>query len=166
MPQAEPASSRADVTDVIRDAVVYDVETGSVDTALDEVFEAFVRILKTHGRTRFEAELLLADIRQDARHQFADFSQVDWSDAIRSSPTLCRTPRRPADRCQGGSAPHKNIFGDGRPGRSSTRQRYSKCRADQSDAGQPWRCKRRNRLIKAWVKRPGRSGGHGRSECR
>jgi GTP1/Obg family GTP-binding protein len=84
MPQIEPVNPiHADVADVIYDAVTYDVEVGSIDAALDDVFEAFVKILKTFGRTRLQAELLLANIRSEAMSQLADCCRIDWDDAIR-----------------------------------------------------------------------------------
>jgi hypothetical protein len=59
-------------------------EMTSNDRCLESLFEAFIQILKTRGLTRFEAELKLADIREEIEQHFNDCDQVDWHNMIKS----------------------------------------------------------------------------------
>jgi hypothetical protein len=54
------------------------------DRCLESLFEAFIQILKTRGLTRFEAELRLADLREEIEQRLNDCDQVDWHDMIKS----------------------------------------------------------------------------------
>jgi hypothetical protein len=59
-------------------------EMASNDRCLESLFEAFIQILKTRGLTRFEAELKLANIREEIEQHLNDCDQVDWCDMIKS----------------------------------------------------------------------------------